>query len=326
MTTVCVTGATGYIGSWLVRSLLSKEYLVNATTRDINKGLEIFGDCDGLKLFRGDLSEEGSFDEAVKGCVCVFHVAASMEFGITAAENIEEYVQSNVLEPAIRGTINVLQSCSRAKTVKRVIFTSSISTITGKDDNGNWRSVVDESSTISLDRVWKDKPNGWVYALSKLLTEEKAFEFAKENGIDLVSIIPPTVAGPFLTPTVPASLQVLLSPVTGDPKLYAILLAVHSRLGSIPLVHIEDICNAHIFLMDATKAKGRYVCVAGSCSLPQIASLIDGRGDEEIHESKASLVISSKKLTDLGFEFKFSVRDIVKDTVSCYVECGFLKS
>lgn len=50
------------------------------------------------------------------------------------------------------------------------------------------------------------------------------------------------------------------------------------------------------------------------------------RGDEEIHESKASSVISSKKLTDLGFEFKFSVRDIVKDTVSCCVECGFLKS
>ena len=55
-----------------------------------------------------------------------------------------------------------------------------------------------------------------VYVLSKLLTEEKAFQFAKEKGIDLVSIIPTTVAGPFLTPSVPASVQVLLSPITGN--------------------------------------------------------------------------------------------------------------
>lgn len=37
---------------------------------------------DRLRLFRADLHEEGSFNEAVKGCVGVFHVAASMEFGV----------------------------------------------------------------------------------------------------------------------------------------------------------------------------------------------------------------------------------------------------
>lgn len=53
-----------------------------------------------------------------------------------------------------------------------------------------------------------------VYALSKLLTEEAAFKFANENGVDLVSVITTTVAGPFLTATLPSSIQVLLSPVT----------------------------------------------------------------------------------------------------------------
>lgn len=61
-------------------------------------------------------------------------------------------------------------------------------------------------------------PKIQVYILSKLLTEEKAFQFVKEKGIDLVSIIPPTVAGPFLTTVVPSSVQVLLSPVTGDSE------------------------------------------------------------------------------------------------------------
>ena len=69
---------------------------------------------------------------------------------------------------------------------------------------------------------WMIQPMRWyfrvfqVYVLLKILTEEKAFQFAREKGIDLVSLIPPTVAGPFLTPTVPSSLQVLLSPVTGN--------------------------------------------------------------------------------------------------------------
>lgn len=52
--------------------------------------------------------------------------------------------------------------------------------------------------------------------LSKLLTEEAAFQFAKQNEVDLVSVITTTVAGSFLTSTVPASIQVILSPITGN--------------------------------------------------------------------------------------------------------------
>lgn len=51
--------------------------------------------------------------------------------------------------------------------------------------------------------------------LSKLFTEEAAFKFAEENRIDLISVVTTTVGGPFLTSTVPASIQVLLSPLTG---------------------------------------------------------------------------------------------------------------
>ncbi|KAG1365375.1 bifunctional dihydroflavonol 4-reductase/flavanone 4-reductase [Cocos nucifera] len=254
-TTVCVTGATGYIGSWLVRSLLQRGYNVQATARDAGKAsrlLSTFGRTGRLKIFRSDLNEEGSYDEAVKGCLAVFHVAASMEFN--------------------------------------------------------------------------------VYILSKLLTEEKVFEFAKEKGIDLVSIIPPTVAGPFLTTDVPASVQVLLSPVTGDPNLYPILLSVHSRLGSIPLVHIEDICNAHIFLMEQQGAEGRFICSVGSSTLPQLTDLLSleypyfssKRFVEGFHDAILS-VISSKRLTNLGFKFEYGVKDIIEQSVACCIKNGFLK-
>ncbi|PPD82539.1 hypothetical protein GOBAR_DD20525 [Gossypium barbadense] len=298
--TCCVTGATGYIGSWLVKLLLERGYKVHATVRNPVKPkmkpnsisekalhlLQLWNGGDRLRLFKADLLEEGSFDEAVKGCNGVFHVAASMEFDANTNETIESYVRSNIIDPAIKGTENLLKCCLKSKTVKRVVFTSSISTITAKDSNGNWRSVADESCQTTIDPVLNAKASGWVQSillhllfylcsnqlvplameLKYLLTEEAAFKFANENAIDLVSVITTTVAGPFLTTTIPSSIQVLLSPITGDPKYLSILSAVKARMGSIALVHIEDICSAHIFLMEHDRAEGKYICCA--CSSP----------------------------------------------------------
>ncbi|KAM0910356.1 hypothetical protein ACQ4PT_014192 [Festuca glaucescens] len=173
-----------------------------------------------LRVFRADMAEEGSFDDAITGCAALFHVAASMDLHLAPDQHdVEERARSHVLEPATRGTI-VLRSCVRAGTIRRVVFTSS------------------------------------VYILSKRLAEEAAFGFARENGIRLVSVVLPTVAGPFLTPAVPTSVQLLLSPVTRDPKLHALLASVHARFGCVPL--------AHVFHMDAPAAHGRYLCAGGS--------------------------------------------------------------
>ncbi|XP_020674636.1 putative anthocyanidin reductase isoform X2 [Dendrobium catenatum] len=293
--------------------------------------LSLPNDARRLKIFKADLSEEGSFDEAVKGCVGVFHVAASMEFSVEHDEANEEYVTEMMMEAAVKGTINVLQACLRSKSVKRVVFTSSISTISAKKEEGGWRSLVDESSVNPIDVVLKTKPYGWIYVASKLITEQKAFQFAKENAIDLVSVIPPTVAGPFLTSSVPVSVKVILSPLTGDPNLHPIIVTVQSRLGSIPLVHIEDICNAQIFLMENNAAEGRYICSASSSTIPQLEKLLSEshpsfspkRSDKELH-CRAPSVISSKKLTNLGFQFKHSIKEIVEQSVASCTEVGYL--
>lgn len=69
-------------------------------------------------------------------------------------------MRTRVLEPATRGTINVLQSCVRAGTVRRVVFTSSISTMTAA--TGRRKAVVDESCLRAAADVWNTKPIGWV--------------------------------------------------------------------------------------------------------------------------------------------------------------------
>uniref|UniRef100_A0A0E0E5F6 NAD-dependent epimerase/dehydratase domain-containing protein n=1 Tax=Oryza meridionalis TaxID=40149 RepID=A0A0E0E5F6_9ORYZ len=294
---VCVTGSTGYVGSWLVRALLRRGYRVHATARDPDKAWRVFSAVeegkDRLRVFRADMAGEGSFDAAATGCVALFHVAASMDIHVppqNGNDNIEEHVRTRVLERAKRGTINVLKSCVRAGTVRRVVFTSSISTMTAATTpaaSGRRKAVVDESCLRAAADVWNTKPIGWVYILSKLITEEAAFGFARENGINLASLVLPTVAGPFLT-----------------PNLYSLLASVHSRFGCVPLAHIQDVCDAHVFLMETEQA--------------------DGRLSKYFHGSNPS-VVSSKRLRDLGFRFEYDVEEIIKNSVVQCVDHGFLQ-
>ncbi|KAL2593209.1 hypothetical protein AAZV13_12G115800 [Glycine max] len=289
----CVPSSTG--GCTIHATVRDPHYKVIAPSVSLWKG------GDQLRFFQADLHEEGSFDEAVKGCVGVFHIAASMELNVSDKENNEAFVQANIINPAIKGTINLLKSCLKSNSVKRVVFTSSISTVTAKDINGKSKHIV--------------------YALSKLLTEEAAFQFAKENGIDLVSVITSTVAGPFFTANVLTSVKVLLSPLTGETEYFKILSAVNARMGSIALVHIEDICSAHIFLTEHAKAEGRYKCSSQSCTLSNLATLLS---KTEKNYDKVPSVISSKKLEDLGFSYKHGLEDIIYQTLMCFLDYGYL--
>ncbi|XP_051151919.1 putative anthocyanidin reductase isoform X2 [Andrographis paniculata] len=324
--TYCVTGATGYIGSWLVKSLLQRGCTVHATLRNPEKAshfVSLWQGEDRLRLFTADLQEDGSFDDAVRGCHGVFHVAAPMEsIRVPASADAENYVKTEVVDPAVRGALNILKACLKSDT-RRVVFTSSISTMSAKDSSGRWLPIVDEHCQIPIHDVLKAKANGW------LSSEDAAFEFAEENGIDLVSVITATVGGPFLTPTVPTSIQFLLAPVTGSPTLFPLLEAVNSRMGSIAMVHIEDVCNAHVFLMERTCAKGRYLCCVESCSMYRLVELLKAESSFPValrleQDSSSPVEISSKKIRDLGFEFKYSCQDIVKQTLDKCLEFGFL--
>lgn len=55
-----------------------------------------------------------------------------------------------------------------------------------------------------------------MYFVSKTLAEKEAWKFAKEHGMDFITIIPPLVVGPFLMPTMPPSLITALSLITGN--------------------------------------------------------------------------------------------------------------
>ncbi|KAK4278651.1 hypothetical protein QN277_016472 [Acacia crassicarpa] len=69
------------------------------------------GTKERLRLIKADLQEEGSFDQAVEGCEGVFHTASSCYF-----DPIDP--QTELIDPAVKGSLNVLKSCSKSASVK----------------------------------------------------------------------------------------------------------------------------------------------------------------------------------------------------------------
>ncbi|MBA0677989.1 hypothetical protein Goari_019358, partial [Gossypium aridum] len=162
--------------------------------------LALDGAKERLRLFKAQLLDEGAFDSVVDGCVGVFHTASPFY------HNIKD-PQAEMLDPAVKGTLNVLRSCAKVPSIKRVVITSSIAATVFNGRPLGPDVVVDE--TWFSDPAFCEKSKLW-YMLSKTLAEEAAWKFAKENGIDMVTINPGLVIGPLLQPTVNTSVEPIL--------------------------------------------------------------------------------------------------------------------
>nr|BBC48378.1 dihydroflavonol 4-reductase [Fagopyrum esculentum subsp. esculentum] len=304
---VCVTGAAGFIGSWLVMRLLERGYVVRATVRDpknmkkVNHLLDLPNAKTNLTLWKADLNEEGSFDEAVNGCAGVFHVATPMDF---ESQDPEE----EVIKPTINGMLDIMKSCLRAK-VRKVVFTSSAGTVVF--DKGKPKTVFDENCWTDADLCRREKMTGWMYFVSKTLAEQAAWKFAEENQMEFISIIPTLVVGPFIMPTFPPSLITALSPITRNEAHYSII-------KQCQYVHLDDICMAHIYLYEKPESKGRYICSSHDATIYDIANLLRTKYPEyniptkfkDYNENIENVSFSSKKLIDMGFEFRHTLEDM----------------
>ncbi|CAN1316678.1 Phenylacetaldehyde reductase [Linum perenne] len=243
---VCVTGASGYIASWLVKLLLQGGYTVKATVRDPNNPkktqhlLALDGAKERLNLFKADLLDEGSFDNVVEGCEGVFHTASPICS-----------LQAELVDPAVKGTLNVLRSCAKVPSIKRVVITSSMAAVAFNGRTLAPDVVVDETWFSDADFCRKSKL--W-YMLAKTLAEELAWKFSKENGIDIVTLNPGLVIGPLLQPTLNTSAESILNLVKGAEKY---------PNTTYRWVDVRDVAYAHIYALENPSASGRY-CLVGA--------------------------------------------------------------
>ncbi|CAK9177840.1 unnamed protein product [Ilex paraguariensis] len=250
---VCVTGANGFIGTWLVKTLLDHGYTtIHASIFPGSDPTHLFslpGASDAgvrLVVHEADLLDGDAIHKAIEGCSGggVFHVASPC----TLEDPVDP--QRELLEPAVKGTLNVLAAAKKFD-VRRVVLTSSISAIV---PNPCWdnNKPFDESSWTDLD--YCKSRQKW-YPVSKTLAEKAAWEFAEKNGLDVVAINPATCLGPLLQPSLNASCAVLQQLLQGSKDTQE-----YHWLGA---VHVKDVAKAQLLLFENAAASGRHLCANG---------------------------------------------------------------
>ncbi|XP_076948705.1 vestitone reductase-like isoform X2 [Bidens hawaiensis] len=295
---VCVTGGTGFVASWLIKRLLEDGYYVNTTVRshpgskkDVSYLTNLPRATDNLNFFEADMNKPETFEASIKGCIGVFHVAHPT---IESNETVEMFT-----EKSVKGALAILQACVDSKTVKKVVYTSSISAVmfNGKKHT----EVVGEESWSDIDYINSHMELGAWYHISKTLTEKAVLEFGEKEGLDVVTINPTFVHG--------------------DTHLYAML-------ARAPFVHVDDVASAHTHLFEHPNAKGRYICSKTEVPIEELYKLLSTKYPEyeipnidflkpEDTEKMTFPRVSSQKLADIGFQFKYGIEEMYDDAIDC---------
>ena len=269
---ILVTGGTGYLASWIIKQLLDEGLNVRTTVRDksnIEKNKHLMKLADNskgsLEFFEADLLIEKSFDEAVNDCELIFHTASPFQI-----YKIKD-PQKQLIEPALKGTENVLTSINKTKSVKRVILTSSVAaifqntkeTINKKLNEDSWNNI----SSLT------DNP----YMYSKKIAEETAWEIANsQTQWDLITINPGFILGPSLSERIDSfSIDFMLSMLNGKNKYGVPAL-------SFPVVDVRDVAKSQILGAFKPNASGRHIIITEKAlSFLDIANILkDEYGDK----------------------------------------------
>jgi nucleoside-diphosphate-sugar epimerase len=266
MSTILVTGGSGFIGSHCILQLLAAGHGVRTTVRSLEREADVRAMLkeggaepgDRLSFSAADLEKDAGWSEAVAGCEHVLHVASPFPASIPKHED-------ELIVPAREGALRVLRA-ARDAGVKRVVLTSSFAAI------GYGRRPRE---TPFDETCWTDPDGDGVlpYVKSKTLAERAAWDFIAGEGGDLeLSVVNPVgVFGPVLGPDYSTSIllvqRLMDGAMPGCPQL------------SFGTVDVRDVADLHIRAMTRSAAKGeRFLAVASEfLSIHDIARVLKGR-------------------------------------------------
>jgi nucleoside-diphosphate-sugar epimerase len=266
MSTVLVTGGSGFIGSHSILQLLAAGHQVRTTIRslkregDVRALLKAGGAEPGerVSFIAADLENDAGWPQAVAGCEYVLHVASPFPPNLPKHED-------DLIVPASEGALRVLRA-SRDAGVKRVVLTSSFAAI----GYGHPPQTTPFNETNWTDPSGNDMS---AYVKSKTLAERAAWDFiAKEGGSLELSVVNPVgvfgpVLGPDYSPSILLVQRLMDGAMPGCPRLY---------FGA---VDVRDVADLHIRAMTHPTGKGeRFLAVAGDfMSMVDIARVLKAR-------------------------------------------------
>jgi dihydroflavonol-4-reductase len=243
--TVAVTGATGFIGSAVVKKLLAQGREVRALVEPGLKG-DKTRNLDGLRVDRVavDVTNLKEMRKALSGCDSLFHLAAIYK---TWTPNPEPLYRVN-----LEGTVVALLA-AKAANVKRLVYTSSIAAVGLKE-----RGAADETNPFNIFEVANP------YILSKWQSERIALRFA-EDGLPVVIVNPAFPFGPgdvAPTPTGNIILSLLreMVPAVGP--------------GGFCAVDVDDVASGHLLAEEKGRVGERYILGNENVTFKELFSLV----------------------------------------------------
>ncbi|KAK4802962.1 hypothetical protein SAY86_001165 [Trapa natans] len=133
------------------------------------------------------------------------------------------------------------------------------------------------------------------------------------------------MAGKTILSDVSLTTRVLIAPILGDGEAFSGLKFLQDLLGTVPLVHIDDACEALIFCAEQQSMKGRFLCSVADISIREISAYFQDNYPKftgEPLESRARC--DNSRLIKMGFQYKYDLKEILDDSVRCAMRLHLL--
>ncbi len=237
-----VTGATGFIGSNVVRMLLKRDWTVCALVRPDSDRKNLEG-LD-VEFAEGDLRDLDSIKRGMTGCELVFHVAALYSFWVRPRKLIYDV--------NVEGTRNVLQAALEKK-VERVVYTSSVAAL----GLPKGEKPADETTPVVFNQIIGD------YKKSKYLAEQVALEYAEKFPVVIVN--PSFPVGPGDIKPTPTG-QTILDFLNRKMPAY-----VDTGMN---VVDVENVALGHLLAAEKGRVGERYILGGENVTMKQMLALL----------------------------------------------------
>ncbi|VAI80791.1 unnamed protein product [Triticum turgidum subsp. durum] len=331
----------------LVPGAAPPERLVGLLRRLVPGG----GPPEQLVLFEADLFDAASFAPAIAGCQFVFLVANP------SAHEAADSKYKTSAEAAADGVCVILRLCAQSKTVKRVIHTASVTAASPLTKSSSaatavYSDFISESCWTLLDvdyplrsvhfDVQNDNLSGNIiivtvlgahlqkYIESKVLSEKELLSYndGESPAFEVVTLSLGLVGGDTVLSHLPETVESMVAPVTKQDPYFMLPRILQRLLGSVPLVHVDDVCAALIFCMEQPSISGRFLCAA---AYPTTLDILDHYSSKYPHlevlretDEVARVHPERSKLWELGFRYKYGVEEILDESIDCAVRLGSL--
>lgn len=242
MSRIIITGATGFVGTRLARSLAEAGYDVVEVGRKASSVAATFSCVD-------DISDTADYSNAFSGCDAVIHLAARVH---VMHDDVEDSLAA-FREVNLHGTVNLARQAAAAG-VKRFVYVSSIKV------NGE---CTDVKPFTEADDPHPQDP----YGISKWEAEQALGKISRETGMEIVIVRPPLVYGPGVKANF-YSLLKLTSKALPLP-----LGSIHNRRS---MIYVDNLVDALIVCATHPAAAGQTYLVSDGegVSTPQLVKAI----------------------------------------------------